>query len=93
MLRYLPDVTTLHLEAERCVGCAMCLAVCPQQVWRLEERRAVMSDRDACMECGACAMNCAHEAIAVRKGVGCASAIISSVFSRGAPGQGTGGCC
>ena len=36
--------------------------------------RAVLTDRGACIECGACARNCEAEAISVRAGVGCAGA-------------------
>ncbi|MHC4480600.1 MAG: 4Fe-4S binding protein [Planctomycetota bacterium] len=35
-----------------------------------------MADRDACMECGACAMNCPADALSVESGVGCASGVI-----------------
>lgn len=60
----------------------MCLTVCPQNVWRLQERKAVIADRDGCMECSACATNCAEGAITVRKGVGCANAIIVAALGR-----------
>jgi NAD-dependent dihydropyrimidine dehydrogenase PreA subunit len=82
MDRYLRNVSTLKLDADRCVGCGMCLSVCPQQVWRLQDRKAVIVDLDGCMECGACALNCAEGAITVRKGVGCANAIIVSALGR-----------
>ena len=78
--RYLKNVTTLTLDASLCVGCRMCVTVCPQGVWVVKEGKAAIVDRDACMECSACAMNCAEGAIQVRRGVGCASAIISSVL-------------
>lgn len=82
MYRYLQNVTTLRFDADRCSGCGTCITVCPQRVWRLQERRAVIDDRDACMECSACAVNCPEEAIGVRRGVGCANAIILSAFGR-----------
>lgn len=75
-LRYLPDVVTLRLDEQKCNGCAMCVAVCPHAVYTIEEKRARIVDRNACMECGACARNCPEDAIYVRPGVGCAYAII-----------------
>ncbi len=36
-----------------------------------------MTDKDACMECGACVLNCQTGAIDVTPGVGCAEYIIS----------------
>jgi ferredoxin len=51
-------------------------------VLALEEGIAVVRERDACMECGACAKNCPEEAISVRSGVGCASAVINAALGR-----------
>jgi NAD-dependent dihydropyrimidine dehydrogenase PreA subunit len=76
-LRYLPGVVTLTLDETKCTGCGMCVSVCPHGVFELEDRKAKLVDRDACMECGACARNCAAEAIAVRAGVGCACAVLT----------------
>jgi ferredoxin len=81
--RYLSNVSTLKLDVDRCVGCRMCEKVCPQQVWVIRNKKAAIADLDACMECSACAMNCPEGAIDVRRGVGCAAAIITS--SLGAP--------
>jgi ferredoxin len=75
-LRYLRNVVTLELDAEKCTGCGMCSTVCPHAVFAVEDKKARIVDRDACMECGACALNCAPHAISVDSGVGCAAAII-----------------
>jgi len=75
-LRYLRGVTTLTLDESKCTGCGMCVSVCPHGVFEIADRKARLVDRDACMECGACARNCAAEAIAVRAGVGCAYAVL-----------------
>ncbi len=79
--RYLQE-STLHYDAQKCIGCGNCLEVCPHQVFELELNRAECRDPGACMECGACALNCPAGAIQVRQGVGCAEAILYSWLSR-----------
>jgi ferredoxin len=81
-LLYLKDVVTLELDKEKCVGCGMCLIVCPHAVLSMNNGHAVIENRDACMECGACAKNCPTEAIAVQAGVGCATAVINAALGR-----------
>ncbi|NOY82839.1 MAG: 4Fe-4S dicluster domain-containing protein [Kiritimatiellaeota bacterium] len=75
-LAYLRNIVTLELHADKCTGCRMCMEVCPHGVFVLAGKKAKIDDRDACMECGACARNCAAGAISVRAGVGCASKFI-----------------
>jgi NAD-dependent dihydropyrimidine dehydrogenase PreA subunit len=79
-LRYLEDVVTLQFDQSKCTGCRQCTLVCPHAVFAMDGKRAVLVDRDACIECGACARNCDFEAIRVRAGVGCAAGIIQSWF-------------
>jgi NAD-dependent dihydropyrimidine dehydrogenase PreA subunit len=86
--RYLSNVATLALDADKCVGCGMCEIVCPHGVFAITGRKASIEDRDLCMECGACAKNCPAEAITVDAGVGCASAIIYSWFAGKEPTYG-----
>ncbi len=88
-MRYL-DVITLELDAARCNGCGLCIAVCPHAVFWLEKKRALLADRGACMECGACAKNCEPGAIRVRAGVGCAAAVLSGLVAGAEPT--CGGC-
>ena len=84
-LRYLKDVTTLHLIAEKCIGCGMCETVCPHRIFAIKQRKATITDRDLCIECGACSRNCPVAAIEVEAGVGCASAIIYSWLTGNEP--------
>jgi NAD-dependent dihydropyrimidine dehydrogenase PreA subunit len=89
-LRYLSNVSTLRLEVARCVGCRMCVTVCPQAVWAVTGKKATIVDLDACMECSACAMNCPEGAITVRRGVGCAASVVEQALGLG---SGQTGCC
>ena len=108
--RYIGNGSSLELSDERCVGCGECLEVCPHGVLALVGRAGdratpegrmlsaeVISilDRAACMECGACALNCPTSALSVRAGVGCAAAIINGKLRGTAPSCDCGeeGCC
>jgi ferredoxin len=79
---YLKGVVTLKLDEQKCVGCGMCLVVCPHAVLSPENGRVRIENRDACMECGACAQNCPTQALRVKAGVGCAAAVINSALGR-----------
>jgi len=83
-LIYLKDVVTLKLDREKCVGCGMCLVVCPHEVLSMNNGHARIENRDLCMECGACARNCPTDAVTVQAGVGCAGAVINAALGRDA---------
>ncbi|NLE01021.1 MAG: 4Fe-4S dicluster domain-containing protein [Fibrobacter sp.] len=98
--RYLSGVSTLKLESDRCTGCGRCIEVCPHEVFEFRDKRAYIVYIDNCMECGACSQNCISGAISVKSGVGCASAMINGILTKGDPDLGTcdcsgssGGCC
>ncbi len=86
--KYLKNVVTLQLLAEKCNGCGMCVKVCPHEVFRLSNGKAYIIDKDFCMECGACARNCAPGALMVKAGVGCASGIINGILTSTEPNCG-----
>jgi NAD-dependent dihydropyrimidine dehydrogenase PreA subunit len=72
---------TLVYDPKLCNGCAMCVAVCPHAVFEIDGRLARLVRPQACMECGACQVNCVTGAIAVESGVGCASAMIRAALT------------
>jgi NAD-dependent dihydropyrimidine dehydrogenase PreA subunit len=100
-MRYLKNGETLSLDIDKCNGCRECIEVCPHAVFAMSGGKSQIVDRGACMECGACARNCASSAIVVKAGVGCAAAIIGGMLRGAEPACGCGsassgrgvGCC
>jgi ferredoxin len=84
-LRYLENVVTLEYAPAKCTGCGKCLEICPHAIFTMgRDGKAEMGDRDLCIECGACMLNCHFGAINVRQGTGCAYAIMLAAL-RGKP--------
>lgn len=74
---------TLAFNAEACINCGTCSAVCPQGVFApgaRGTRRVQIVRADACMECGACQLNCPTGALKVDSGAGCAAAMINAAL-------------
>jgi NAD-dependent dihydropyrimidine dehydrogenase PreA subunit len=99
-LEYLKNISTLKIdEPLKCTGCGMCIEVCPHDVFEMLDRKIVIRNKDACMECGACQRNCPVGIIAVNAGVGCAAAIIGGMMTGSeascdcSGSKKTGGCC
>jgi ferredoxin len=96
--KYLENVATLTFDTEKCIGCGMCVEVCPRGVLVVTDGKAHIAEKDLCMECGACTENCPANAIEVEAGVGgvgCASAVIRGWFRGDEPSCdcSDGGCC
>jgi len=90
-MRYLSNGATLSLESTLCTGCKECIEVCPHAVFAMADGKAVIADRESCMECGACKINCAAGAISVTAGVGCAAAVLIGMLQGTEPTCGCGG--
>ncbi len=84
--KYLKNVSTLRIaNIGNCTGCGTCVEVCPRNVFEIRSKKVQILDRDACMECGACKINCEAGVIEVNAGVGCAYAIISGMINKTEP--------
>jgi len=90
-MKYLKNVVSLELNADKCTGCSRCTEVCPRRVLVMQNHKAVINNRDQCIECGACSRNCAFNAISVKSGVGCAQAFFNAMFTGGEAVCGCGG--
>ncbi|OPY84063.1 MAG: NADH dehydrogenase subunit I [Syntrophus sp. PtaU1.Bin208] len=66
-LLYLENVVTLQLDLEKCIGCGLCLEVCPRGVLGMEK---------------GCSRNCPTGAFTVGTGPGCATAVLNSMLGR-----------
>ena len=74
--------TTLKFDKDKCIGCGKCSTVCPHRVFSLNGGKAELTNPLACMEYGACQLNCSTNAITVESGVGCAGAMIRAALKR-----------
>jgi len=84
-MKYLKNVSSLRHDEEKCTNCGMCIIVCPHRVFAKSDGKIKITERDLCMECGACARNCPFGAIEVKKGVGCAAAILKGLLTGSEP--------
>lgn len=93
--QYIKNVSTLELNANLCTACRMCTIVCPHQVFKIQNKKANIIDKNSCMECGACMKNCPEAAISVKTGVGCAAGIIMGYIKGTEPtcDCSSSGCC
>lgn len=64
----------LHIDTERCKGCALCLAVCKQGLLKLAralnrrgQHYVEIHDADACSGCRLCTTMCPDTAIEIEK--------------------------
>ncbi|MBT3319292.1 MAG: 4Fe-4S binding protein [Clostridia bacterium] len=89
--RYIKNVATLELDEGKCTNCEICIEVCPHNVFDMVnqnftvDKKLGIVDLDACMECGACVVNCPFGALDVNAGVGCAYAVVRGMIMNTEP--------
>ena len=53
-----------QIDEDKCVGCGLCVDVCPVEAITLENDKAKV-DEEKCTECGQCVEECPNEAISI----------------------------
>lgn len=62
----------LNIDQEKCIGCNICVEVCPSNIWHMNENKKAYPREDYepdCFICHACAVSCPVGAIVVQEEV------------------------
>lgn len=53
-------MSVVRIDLEKCVGCGLCVEVCPMDVMYLEPqaRKAIIAYPECCQNCGQCCVYC-----------------------------------
>lgn len=55
----------LEVDEEKCIGCGDCVEVCPEDVYELQNGKAVQVNGDECFGCQGCVKVCEQGAITI----------------------------
>lgn len=56
-----------RLDLNKCIGCKMCVTVCPMDVFRFDEKakKSVIAYPENCQSCGQCFVNCMGRSLTI----------------------------
>jgi len=85
----------INIDRENCIGCGICINVCPQQAISLEDNAAVINEKK-CSQCSQCVSVCPVKAIdegspvRTETNIAVGTMIAQYGFGRGYRGRGKG---
>jgi NAD-dependent dihydropyrimidine dehydrogenase PreA subunit len=56
---------SVHVDADKCVGCGECVDVCPVEVYEMQDGKSAVVHQDECLGCESCVEVCEANAITV----------------------------
>lgn len=56
-----------YVDKAKCTGCGTCKDVCPVDVFDIKDKKSVVINPDACIQCRACEASCPKKAIVVKE--------------------------
>lgn len=58
----------ITIEQEKCIGCKMCIEVCPRDVYEFNENinKAILLHPERCVNCGACVKQCLGNCLEIK---------------------------
>ncbi|WP_457677680.1 ATP-binding protein [Thermovibrio sp.] len=55
-----------YIDTPKCIGCAICVEVCPTSVFVMSCEKAVVMHPEVCNGCGICVENCPVDVITLK---------------------------
>ena len=57
----------VKVDTSKCIGCGVCVAVCPYGVFEIKDGKSVVVHPEKCTLCGKCVEACPMKAISLKK--------------------------
>ncbi len=58
-------ITEFRIDKDKCIGCELCIDVCPMKILEIQDEICVLEDAAKCIECGNCLRECQEGAICI----------------------------